>query len=226
MPEFTQHSALVLVPAFNAERHLDELIERLGAYVCPSILLFVNDGSTDGTLAKLKEREVNYISFPENRGKGAALKAGFDYAIENDYRSVLTIDADLQHSPEKIPGFYALDNGHRLVMGTRDIDLKVMPLPRWFSNNTCSLIISIFSTRRIRDSQSGYRLIPTSLLRAMRLRTVGYDFESEMLFKAGAAGYEVGEVSVPTIYEDSVSFINPLADTGRFVRQIWRRIWA
>ncbi|MDH3938954.1 MAG: glycosyltransferase family 2 protein, partial [candidate division Zixibacteria bacterium] len=195
-------------------------------WVCPDNLLFVNDGSTDGTLPKLKEHGVNYISFPENRGKGAALMAGFDYAIERDYRSVLTIDADLQHAPEELPGFYALDNGHRLVMGTRDIDLRVMPFARWLSNNLCSLIISVFSTQRIRDSQSGYRLIPTSLLRAMRLRTVGYDFESEMLFKAGAAGYEVGEVSVPTIYEDSVSFINPFADTGRFIRQIWRRIWA
>ncbi len=138
---------------------------------------------------------------------------------------MLTIDADLQHAPEALPEFYALDDGRRLIIGTREIDLKVMPVGRWLSNNLCSLIISIFSTRRIRDSQSGYRLIPTAFLREIRLRTVGYDFESELLFKAGAAGYEINEVPVPTIYDDSVSFINPLADTGRFIRQIWRRIW-
>ncbi len=81
MSHLASYGALVLVPAYNAERHLDELIERLREHVCPEFLLFVNDGSTDGTLGKLKENGVNYISFPENRGKGAALKAGFDYAI-------------------------------------------------------------------------------------------------------------------------------------------------
>lgn len=219
------HSALVLIPAYNAARHLPELIPRLKQYACENNILFVNDGSTDDTLDLLKQHAVKYLSFQSNRGKGAALAAGFRYAIENGYRSVLTIDADLQHLPEEMLRFYALNDGNRLVIGTRRMELGAMPFARWLTNNLTSLIISVFSSQRVRDSQSGYRLIPTCFLKVTGFRTVHYDLESEMLFKAGAAGYLIDEVPIATIYEGSQSFINPLTDTGRFIRQIWKRIW-
>lgn len=219
-------STLVLVPAYNAAKYLPDLIRRCRQFVCDENLLVVNDGSTDNSLAILKETGVNYISFPQNKGKGAALKAGFDYAVKHRYRSVLTIDADLQHLPEEIPRFFALDNGQRLIMGTRSIDRSIMPFDRWLTNNLTSLIISVFSTQRVRDSQSGFRLIPVSVLCAMPLNTIKYDLESEMLFKAGALGCEIAEVPISTIYEGSHSFINPFKDTMRFIRQIWKRIWA
>lgn len=219
-------AALVLVPAYNAARYLPELIQRLKTFVCENNLLFVNDGSSDNTLELLKENQVKFISFPQNCGKGAALMAGFRYAIENEYRSVLTIDADLQHLPEEIPRFYALDDGNRMIIGTRNMNLKIMPFDRWLTNNLTSMIISVFSTQRVRDSQSGFRLIPTGVLKAIQLKTVKYDFESEMLFKAGALGCRIDEVPISTIYEGSTSYINPFKDTTRFIRQIWKRIWA
>ena len=200
-------AALVLIPAYNAAKYLDELIPRCREYVCDENLLFVNDGSTDDTLALLKKHGVNYITFPENRGKGAALKAGYAYGIERGYRSVLTLDADLQHLPEDLPRFFALDDGRRIVIGTRRMDLAIMPFARWLTNNLTSMIISVFSTQRVRDSQSGYRLIPTKVLRAIPLRTVGYDFESELLFKAGALRVTVAEVEIATIYEDRKSVV-------------------
>lgn len=225
--DIKQESALVIVPAYNAEKYIPEISRRLREYVCDENLLFINDGSADRTLELLKEHNLNYISFPQNKGKGAALMAGFDYAIENGYRSVLTIDVDLQHLPEEVPRFFALDNGNLLIMGTRDISMKKdMPFDRWLTNNLTSLIISVFSTQRVRDSQSGFRLIPTQLLKDIQLKTVGYDFESEMLFKAGAVGCEIAEIPISTIYEGSTSYINPLKDTGRFIRQIWKRIWS
>jgi glycosyltransferase involved in cell wall biosynthesis len=221
-----ENNVLVLVPAYNAARYLPDLIERTGKYVCQSNFLIVNDGSSDNTLDILKQQQVNYISFPENRGKGAALTAGFDYAIKRGYRSVLCLDADLQHLPEEIPRFFAADNGDKLIVGTRHIDLKIMPFARWLTNNLTSMIISIFSTCRVRDSQSGYRLIPTAVLKAMPLKSVRYDFESEMLFKAGALSCRIDEVPISTVYEESRSYINPFKDTMRFIRQIWKRIWA
>lgn len=227
MSDLKQHSVLVLIPAFNAEKYIPEIVPRLKQYVCEENLLFINDGSNDKTLELLKEQNVNYLSFTKNQGKGAALMAGFNYAIENNYRSVLTVDVDLQHLPEEIPRFFALDNGHRIVMGTRDISLKKeMPFERWLTNNLTSLIVSIFSSQRVRDSQSGYRLIPIELLKKIRLKTVSYDLESEMLFKAGAVECEIAEVPISTIYEGSTSYINPFKDTTRFIRQIWKRIWA
>ncbi len=219
-------SSLVLVPAYNAGKYLPELIPRLRAYVCDENLLVVNDGSKDDTESILEHLKVNHVTHPINRGKGAALMTGFDYALTHGYRSVLTIDADLQHLPEEVPHFLALDDGRTVVIGTRAIDLSIMPFDRWLTNNLTSIIISIFSTQRVRDSQSGYRMIPTTALRALRLKTVNYDFESEMLFKSGRLEIPVDEVPISTIYEGSHSYINPLTDTLRFIRQIWKRIWA
>lgn len=222
-----QRSVLVIVPCYNSEDYINELVIRLKQYVCDENLLFINDGSKDSTLELIKQNNLNYISFKENQGKGAALKTGFNYAIEHGYRSVLTIDSDLQHLPEEIPRFFAMDNGQRYLLGTRNISMKKnMPFERWLTNNLTSLIISIFSTQRIRDSQSGFRLIPVWVIKALRLKTYSYDFESEMLFKAGAIGCEIAEVPISTIYEGSVSYINPIKGTIRFIRQIWKRIWA
>lgn len=217
---------LVIVPVYNAAPHLPELIRRCREIVEPGKLLFINDGSLDDSLTILKKEQVNYISFPANRGKGAALKAGFVYAIREGYRSVITIDADLQHPPEEIKGFLEMDDGQTVLIGTRHIKLKDMPFPRWLSNNLTSLIISIFSSQRVRDSQSGFRLMPTAILKLVPLKTVKYDFESEMLFKMGALGCDIGEIPISTIYDGSRSYINPFKDTLRFVRQIWKRLWA
>ena len=151
--------------------------------------------------------------------------AGFRFATEKGFTAVITIDADLQHLPEEIPGFLAQADTGALVIGTRKRNIRNMPFDRLVTNGLTSLIISIFSTQRVRDSQSGYRLIPTNLLRSLRLVSSRYDFESEMLFKAGYLGCRISEVPISTIYDESTSFINPLKDTLRFIRQIWRRIW-
>jgi glycosyltransferase involved in cell wall biosynthesis len=220
----THHATLVLIPAYNAAEYLPRLVPRVRQFVCDENLLFVNDGSKDATLQTLKDLGVNYLSFPENRGKGAALMAGFSYAIRKGYRSVLTLDSDLQHLPEEIPRFFAVDDGNTMIMGTRSIDSSIMPFERWLTNNLTSLIVSIFSTQRVRDSQSGYRLMPVSVLKQLSLQSTRYDFESEMLFQAGALGCRISEVPVTTVYEGSHSYINPFKDTLRFIRQIWKRI--
>ena len=225
-PSLPSISALVLIPAYKAARYLPELIPRLRTYVCDENILVVNDGSPDDTESILNRLNVRHLTHDANKGKGAALMTGFDYAIENGYRSVLTIDADLQHLPEEVTRFLARDDGNTIIIGTRDINRSIMPFDRWLTNNLTSMIISVFSTQRVRDSQSGYRLIPVTALKALQLRTVNYDFESEMLFKAGRLGIPIAEVPVSTIYEGSHSYINPLTDTLRFIRQIWKRIWA
>ena len=99
--------------------------------------------------------------------------AGYAFGVRHGYRSVLTLDADLQHLPEEIPRFFALDNGRRIIIGTRYMDPTVMPLDRWLTNNLTSMIVSVFSAQRVRDSQSGFRLIPSAVLAQIPLATVG-----------------------------------------------------
>ena len=111
-----------------------------------------------------------------------------------------------------------------MAIGTRQMKLGVMPFARWLTNNLTSLIISIFSGMRIRDTQSGYRMISVDTLKKLRLKSVKYDFESEMLFQAGALNIKIDEIPIATVYEGSHSYINPLVDTGRFIKLIWKRI--
>ena len=217
-------STLILIPSYNAARTLGELISRLQAST-PLPILVIDDGSTDETSAIALSSGVMCITVPTNQGKGAALKIGFEYAIRMGYCAVITIDADLQHLPEEIPRFVARNDGHTILIGTRQITLSAVPFGRWVSNNWTSIIVSVFSTRRVRDSQSGFRLIPADVLKSVTLWSTRYDMESELLFKAGALGYAVGEVPVSTVYGDEKSAIAPIRDAARFMRQTWKRIW-
>ena len=206
-PTQPQISSLVLIPAYNAAVYLPELICRVKQFVCDSNLLVVNDGSTDDTKKILADLQVTNISLPENFGKGAALKAGFRYAIEHEYRSVLTLDADM------------------LLLGARTISLKTMPPHRWLSNTLTSLFISLYGHRRVRDSQCGFRLIPVSLLKRVPLEAEGYDLESELLFKVIKLPIEIQEIPVTTKYGNEKSFIRPVRDTGKFIYHMWKSVW-
>lgn len=216
---------LLIIPAYNASHHIPELVERIKPNFDLNDVLIINDGSDDNTAEVARKCGCLLIDFKQNQGKGAALKAGFDYALKNKYDAVITIDADLQHKPEHLPDFLSRYDTADILIGTRSIKIKLMPWDRLLTNNLTSLIISIFGSTRIRDSQSGYRLLKAEVLRELCLQSNRYDTESEMLFQSGYLGFTAGEVPIETIYEGSVSFINPLKDTGRFIRQIWKRMW-
>jgi len=216
---------LIIVPAFNAAEYIPRLMERLAPFSSPEHILFIDDGSTDDTAAILGRFACPTITFSVNQGKGAALKAGFRYAVDHEYDAVVTIDADLQHKPEHLPAFLAGYDRADMLIGTRTIRLSLMPADRLLTNNLTSIIISLFGSIRTRDSQSGYRLIKTPVLRMLRLTSERYDTESEILFQAGYLGFTAGEVAIDTVYEGSHSFINPFKDTTRFIRQIWKRLW-
>ena len=216
---------LIIVPAFNAAPYLPRLFSRLTGNFPPDRILFVNDGSSDNTAAILAGMDCPKISFEVNQGKGAALRAGFDFAVNHGFDAVITIDADLQHKPEHLPDFCARYDSGDILIGTRAIRPELMPRIRLLTNSLTSIIISIFGCTRVRDSQSGFRLIKTPVLRQLNLTSRRYDTESEILFQTGYLGFKVSEVPIETVYEGSRSFINPVKDTARFIRQIWRRLW-
>ncbi len=220
-----QNNILLIIPAFNAVKYIPELYKRIEPYFPPENVLIINDGSTDKTQTEMDKTDWNKITFEINRGKGEALKAGFAYAVENGFEAVITIDADLQHKPEHLPAFFENYESGDVIIGTRAITAKLMPMDRLLTNNLTSLIISVFGCTRIRDSQSGYRLIKTPVLKQLHLTSARYDTESEMLFQTGYLGFKAAEVPIETVYEGSHSFINPFKDTTRFIRQIWKRMW-
>ena len=217
----------VLIPAYNASRTLSELTERLKNFSEPRDIIVVNDGSSDETARIAEKSGVTLISHEVNKGKGEALRTGFEYVVRRGYDHVVTIDADMQHRPEELTLFLEkLRNGSEdLLIGTRDFSFKNMPFDRVLTNFVSSVILTLLSGQIIRDSQSGYRLISCQVLREIRLRCRKYDLESEILIKAGRKGFKIGQVPITTVYEGSKSFINPFIDTGRFIKICWRSLF-
>jgi len=216
----------VVIPAYNAGRTIAELLERTLLFAKREDVVVIDDGSVDQTSQLAEEAGVVVLRQPKNKGKGEALKAGFEHVRANHYVALITMDADLQHAPESIPDFTRkAEHFSGIIIGTRKRNLRIMPFSRWLTNHLTSVIVSVLSGETVRDSQSGYRLIPVPVLKRVRLKSSKYEMESEILIKAARRGFKVGEVPIGTIYEGSRSFINPLVDTGRFIRLMWRSLW-
>ncbi len=218
---------LLVCPAYNAEKSLTQLIERISDCYNIDDVLIVDDGSTDSTPELLNRNQIKHLRLNPNQGKGVALKAGYLWGKEHGYHNVLAIDSDLQHAPEDIPKF--INQNRRepqaALLGCRSFRTGSMPLARQLSNNLTSILISIFSDVRIRDSQCGYRLIPLSLLKYAPAKSGRFMYESETLFMLGACGAQISETSVRVIYNDSHSYINPFKVIIKFIGLFWRRLW-
>lgn len=216
------YTHLVAVPAFNEAKNIGRLVEQLLDYITAESILIIDDGSSDGTLEVARSTPARVIAHGTNKGKGEALKTAFRVAQAEGFRGVITIDADLQHDPALIPDFIQLaDTGkYDLIVGRR-IRTPNMPLERKLTNYGLSILISLFAGVRIRDTQSGYRWISCDTASRLRLRSCGYELETELLLMAGRLGARIGEIQIPTIYsEDAKSHIQPLRDTIRMARLI------
>ena len=221
------HKTAVVIPAYNASQTLPDLIRRVSVHLPQKNIIVVDDGSRDQTSQAVEETEATLLHHPENRGKGEALKTGFQHAVGKGYDLVITLDSDLQHDPRFIEDFLSrvrLNNAD-LILGRRNINVKTMPLTRYLSNKLTSSVISILTGRSIKDSQSGYRLIKSKVLRSLKLRSRKYDLESEILLKAAKKRFKIGSIPVSTIYVHNRGFASPLANTLRFLLLVWRSLW-
>lgn len=218
----------VLIPAYNAETTISELLSQLSSLIPPpENIIVVDDGSQDKTVQICKNHKVRVIRNIENRGKGYVLKIGFKAFLEySSTEYLLCLDADLQHPVSSVPDFLraAENKQSKFVLGVRKDRLKSMPGHRVLSNLLTSCIISWFSGQNIKDSQCGFRLIHSDLLKKVKLAENGYQLESEMILVSAREGFLIDYVSIPTIYNDEKSYIGNFSDTFRFARLIFREI--
>lgn len=215
-----------VIPALNAGRYLERVLEDVKRFIPPENIVVVDDGSTDDTVSAARRSGVKVISHPENRGKGEALKTGCSHlAFSDEIDAVFTLDADGQHAPEEIPAFIAVyeeEGPWIIVIGSRMGSAEGMPFIRKLTNRFTSAVISARAGIRIDDSQSGYRLIDSGILREVELVTSRYETESEILIKAAKIRAKIASVPIRTIYADEQSTIHPLRDTIRFFMLVFR----
>ena len=209
---------LALVPAFNEAPRIGDVVREALAHLP---VLVVDDGSSDATAAEAQEAGASVLVQHPNRGKGAALRAGFQWALEQGFDAVVTLDGDGQHDPAAIPAFLAARSvaGDALVIGCRDF--RRMPPARRLANSLGGRAFSWAVGREIPDNQSGYRLIDRRLMVALLAsREAGFAFEVEMITACIRGGWPMAWVPIRTIYSGEPSHIRPVAHLASFVRVV------
>jgi glycosyltransferase involved in cell wall biosynthesis len=205
-----------LVPAYNEAATIRRVVAGLTPHV--ACVIVVDDGSTDDTAGKAETAGAIVLRRERNAGKGAAIRTGLRAILARDYSHVLFIDGDLQHDPADVPVLLELARAGcgNLIIGARTFRRDRMPASRYYTNTISSWVISTFFVgARVRDTQSGYRLIETDLLRHVRLTGRKYEIETEMLIKLARRGARIAHAAVTTPYGPSASKLRPIRDTTR-----------
>src|SRR5437773_9473097 len=148
---------VTIVPAYNAEATAGQVVKDVKRHLPRTFVIGVDDGSTDGTRSVLRAACDETIEFEKNRGKGAALRAGFNSAIEKGAAAVLTIDSDGQHDAAFAPAIVGALDRYDIAIGTRNLSGKAVPFHRRIANAISSAATRAVSGGAVRDSQSGYR---------------------------------------------------------------------
>ncbi|HEX3593667.1 MAG TPA: glycosyltransferase family 2 protein [Polyangiaceae bacterium] len=230
-------SVVVVVPAYQAARHLGRVLERvLGVPgLSPLRVVVVDDGSTDGTRGvahamRDADARVAVVERVENGGYGAAMKDGLATAAASDPDAVACVHADGQYSPESLPALLQELSHRRLdvLQGSRIASGTAlsggMPLYKFLANAVLNRIENRTLGLRMTDYHSGYLLYGRRALRALPFERLSdsFDFDLEVIASARARGLSVGEAPVPTHYGDEVSHLNPVAYGLRVLRVMWR----
>jgi dolichol-phosphate mannosyltransferase len=202
---------LIVVPTYNESGNISELIGKIFASLPDVHLLVVDDASPDRT-ADLVEKiamshpTVKLIRRRGERGLGRALTAGIEYGLDNNFDVIGTMDADLSHDPAYLLPMIELLASHDVVIGSRyvrDGGTVNWGMHRvwlsWFANQFAAALLRIPA----RDITSGYRLYRRSALewvRTTEIKSSGYSFLGELLYRAYRGGARIAEY--PIIFHD------------------------
>jgi glycosyltransferase involved in cell wall biosynthesis len=190
----------VVMPVYNERNTIDEIIRRVLAVPLRIELIVVDDGSKDGTrdiLAELaKELPFRLILQPQNAGKGAALRRGFQ-EVTGDL--VVIQDADLEYSPEEFPELIDLICQGRadVVYGSRFLGRhRVFLFTHYAGNRLLTLITNVLYNTMLSDMETCYKVMRTEVLRSMTLESNGFGIEPELTAKIFKRQYRVYEVPI------------------------------
>ncbi len=229
----------VFVVAYNAEKHLELLIERIPQQLLPLIteIIIIDDSSTDLTykVATYIKENHHYQNFnvyrtPFNRGYGGNQKLGYLYCMEKNYDIVVLLHGDGQYAPEYLPKVLAAFNdGTDAVFASRMINKTEalrggMPLYKWFGNQILTHIENRLLGSHLSEFHTGYRAFRVATLSKLPFihNSDDFHFDTEIIIQLLATGCNIVEVPIPTFYGEEKCHVNSLKYAKDCVNSIIR----
>ncbi|AAM05566.1 glycosyltransferase family 2 protein [Methanosarcina acetivorans] len=210
--EVSSQNITVILPAFNEEVSIGSIV-LLTKFYSDNVIV-VDDGSSDRTAEISRKAGAHVIVHEVNKGKGAALKTGFEAAANLGADIIVTMDSDGQHNPAEIPKLVTpiIDGYAEMVNGSRYLSHKDKntPIYRRVGQTILDTATNMNSGLRITDSQSGFRAFAASTKNVFRFGAHGMAIESEMLADAGRSGLRIKEVEIGVRYDVDCSTISPV----------------
>ena len=203
--------SIVIIPTYNEIENIEKIIRAVFGLEKKFDILIIDDGSPDGTAAKVKElmsQEFNgRLHLLERSGKlglGTAYIKGFKWALERDYEYIFEMDADFSHDPKDLPRLYAAchDEGYDVAIGSRyvsGVNVVNWPIGRVLMSYFASKYVLFITGFKVNDTTAGFKCYKRRVLETIELdkiRFKGYAFQIEMKYTAYKIGFKIKEVPV------------------------------
>lgn len=242
MNEQTKIKLLIFIVAYNAEKKITSVLERIPQELQNQYsveILIIDDCSADNTFEVATNQlkagfwcDTKVLRNPVNQGYGGNQKIGYHYAIQNGFDVVALLHGDGQYAPECLPMLvapFAEATPPEAVFGSRMIDklsaLKGgMPLYKYVGNKILTNLQNYLLRSDLSEFHSGYRLYSTRALRRVpfSLNTNDFHFDTEIIVQMLFSKSRILEIPIPTFYGDEVCHVNGLRYAGDVVRSSFK----
>jgi len=212
----------VIIPAYNEGKTIFEVVTKTKKFA--QNILVIDDGSLDHTASEAARAGAVVLQHKVNLGKGAALKTGCDYAVQQGAQKIVTLDADGQHDPKEIPSFLSALELHDIAFGSRKKP-QSMPAVLKFGNMVLTKSLQILYGLRVQDSQCGYRSFRADAYKNIRWEATDYYVETEMAIRAGRKKLKHTTIPIETIYANKYKGTTVLDGVTIVAKMIGWKLW-
>ncbi len=213
---------LVIIPTYNEIENIEKMIHTVFSLPREFELLIVDDGSPDGTAAKVKELQKTYtakLHIEERKGKlglGTAYIHGFKWALARNYDYIFEMDCDFSHNPADLPRLLeACEKGADVAVGSRYVkggNVSNWDMKRILLSYFASLYVRMILWIPVKDTTAGFKCYKRRVLESIELdkiKFMGYAFQIEMKYRAVKKGFKI--VEVPIMFTDRVLGVSKMS---------------